>query len=100
MFANLYSLTKSGEDNIDKVNREGYINMWAMSKKRNTGSTLVKKATEAVVEDDTDEVVLETEITNKPALKLYENLGFVRDKRLFRYYLNGVDASRLKLWLR
>ena len=60
----------------------------------------VKKAIEAMVEDDADEVVLETEITNKPALKLYENLGFVRDKRLFRYYLNGVDASRLKLWLR
>ena len=46
------------------------------------------------------QVVLETEITNLPALRLYENLGFVRDKRLFRYYLNGVDALRLKLWLR
>lgn len=46
------------------------------------------------------QVVLETEITNKAALKLYEKLGFVRDKRLFRYYLNGVDALRLKLWLR
>lgn len=53
-----------------------------------------------MVEGDCDEVVLETEITNKSALKLYENLGFVRDKRLFRYYLNGVDALRLKLWLR
>ena len=49
---------------------------------------------------DSLQVVLETEITNKPALRLYENLGFVRDKRLFRYYLNGVDALRLKLWLR
>ena len=39
-------------------------------------------------------------MTNKAALKLYENLGFVRDKRLLRYYLNGVDAWRLKLWLR
>ena len=38
--------------------------------KRNTGSTLAKKATEAVVEDDGDKVVLETEITNKPALEL------------------------------
>lgn len=46
------------------------------------------------------QIVLETEITNESALKLYENLGFVRDKRLFRYYLNGVDALRLKLWLR
>lgn len=53
-----------------------------------------------MVADGADEVVLETEITNEPALRLYENLGFVRDKRLFRYYLNGVDALRLKLWLR
>ena len=45
-------------------------------------------------------VVLETEVTNKGALRLYENLGFVRDKRLFRYYLNGVEAFRLKLWLK
>ena len=46
------------------------------------------------------QVVLETEVSNTGALRLYENLGFVRDKRLFRYYLNGVDALRLKLWLR
>ncbi|ERE92630.1 N-alpha-acetyltransferase 30, NatC catalytic subunit-like protein [Cricetulus griseus] len=65
-----------------------------------TCTNLVKKAIYAMVEGDCDEVVLETEITNKSALKLYENLGFVRDKRLFRYYLNGVDALRLKLWLR
>ena len=86
-----------------KVTKRGYIAMLAVDsnyRKRKIGSTLVKKAIEAMVEDEADEVVLETEITNKPALKLYENLGFVRDKRLFRYYLNGVDASRLKLWLR
>ena len=45
-----------------------------------------------------DEVILETEITNKGALRLYEKLGFARDKRLSKYYLNGVDAYRLKLW--
>jgi len=86
-----------------KISRRGYIAMLAVDqgfRKRRIGSTLVKKAIEAMIADDADEVVLETEITNKPALKLYENLGFVRDKRLFRYYLNGVDASRLKLWLR
>ena len=111
---NLCFLAMSGEDNCvgaivckldlhKKVARRGYIAMLAVDsnyRKRSIGSTLVKKAIEAMVEDDADEVVLETEITNKPALKLYENLGFVRDKRLFRYYLNGVDASRLKLWLR
>ena len=45
------------------------------------------KAIAAMVADGADEVVLETEITNEPALGLYENLGFVRDKRLFQYYL-------------
>uniref|UniRef100_T1IML4 N-terminal methionine N(alpha)-acetyltransferase NatC n=1 Tax=Strigamia maritima TaxID=126957 RepID=T1IML4_STRMM len=83
--------------------RRGYIAMLAVDenyRKRKIGSNLVLKAIRAMVADNADEVVLETEITNKPALRLYENLGFVRDKRLFRYYLNGVDALRLKLWLR
>lgn len=63
------------------------------------GSNLVTLAIKAMIEHNADEVVLETEITNKSALNLYENLGFVRDKRLYRYYLNGVEAFRLKLWL-
>lgn len=45
-------------------------------------------------EDGCDEVVLETEVTNKGSLALYERLGFIKDKRLCRYYLNGVDAFR------
>jgi peptide alpha-N-acetyltransferase len=112
-----------------KVYKRGYIAMLAVDprfRKRKIGSTLVRKAIEEMTAQDADEVVLETEITNRPALRLYENLGFVRDKRLFRYYLNGVcidiidlgrctwpgsetkimfltlqvDALRLKLWLR
>uniref|UniRef100_A0A1B6LAQ0 N-terminal methionine N(alpha)-acetyltransferase NatC n=1 Tax=Graphocephala atropunctata TaxID=36148 RepID=A0A1B6LAQ0_9HEMI len=86
-----------------KVVKRGYIAMLAVDekyRKKKIGSNLVLKAIRAMVADDADEVVLETEITNRPALRLYENLGFVRDKRLFRYYLNGVDALRLKLWLR
>ncbi|XP_065347820.1 N-alpha-acetyltransferase 30-like [Cloeon dipterum] len=86
-----------------KILKRGYIAMLAVDekhRKKRIGSNLVLKAIRAMIADDADEVVLETEITNKPALRLYENLGFVRDKRLFRYYLNGVDALRLKLWLR
>ncbi|GLV37117.1 N(alpha)-acetyltransferase 30 A [Carabus blaptoides fortunei] len=86
-----------------KVIRRGYIAMLAVDekfRKRSIGSTLVRRAIEEMIAGDADEVVLETEVTNKPALRLYEALGFVRDKRLFRYYLNGVDALRLKLWLR
>lgn len=43
------------------------------------------------------QVTLEAEVTNLGALALYGNLGFIRAKRLHRYYLNGVDAYRLKL---
>ncbi len=46
------------------------------------------------------QIVLETEENNTAALALYERLGFVRDKRLHKYYLNGHDAYRLKLWLK
>lgn len=80
----------------------GYIAMLAVDKdyrKRGIGSELVSKAINSMKEKGCDEVVLETEITNKGALALYQNLGFVKDKRLCRYYLNGVDAFRLKVWL-
>lgn len=43
------------------------------------------------------QVVLETEFDNAAALSLYESLGFIREKRLFRFYLNGKDAFRLVL---
>lgn len=83
--------------------RRGYIAMLAVEKeyrRHKIGTNLVVRAISAMIEDSCDEVVLETEVSNTAALRLYENLGFVRDKRLFRYYLNGVDALRLKLWLR
>lgn len=86
-----------------KITRRGYIAMLAVDKsvrRKKIGTSLVKMAIETMNNEGCDEVVLETEVTNQSALKLYENLGFVRDKRLFRYYLNGVDALRLKLWLR
>jgi len=86
-----------------KGTRRGYIAMLAVDerwRRLKIGTRLVSRAIETMVEMGCDEVVLETEVTNQSALRLYENLGFSRDKRLFRYYLNGVDAFRLKLWLR
>ena len=41
--------------------------------------------------------MLETEFDNVAALSLYESLGFIREKRLYRFYLNGKDAFRLVL---
>ncbi|KAK9832039.1 hypothetical protein WJX81_000834 [Elliptochloris bilobata] len=63
------------------------------------GTELVRRAIQETVAGGADEVVLEAEVTNRGALALYEGLGFLRDKRLLRYYLNGADAFRLKLML-
>ena len=49
------------------------------------GTELVKRCVQQMVADQADEVVLEAEITNRGALALYENLGFIRDKRLLRW---------------
>jgi peptide alpha-N-acetyltransferase len=67
---------------------------------RGIASKLVKTAIEAMTARDADEVVLETEVTNTASLKLYERLGFIRSKRLHRYYLNGNAAFRLMLYLK
>ncbi|KAJ3010862.1 UNVERIFIED_CONTAM: N-alpha-acetyltransferase 30 [Siphonaria sp. JEL0065] len=83
--------------------KRGYLAMLAVKteyRKRGIGSKLIQRAIQGMIEEDADEVVLETEITNKSAQSLYENLGFIRDKRLARYYLNGNDAFRLKLLLK
>ena len=63
------------------------------------GSSLVSHAIDALKEAKCKEIVLETETTNTASLKLYEGLGFCRDERLIKYYLNGVDAFRLKRWI-
>ena len=46
------------------------------------------------------QIALETEVDNVPSLRIYENLGFLRTKRLHRYYLNGNTAFRLVLYLK
>lgn len=104
--------------------RRGYVGMLAVDsafRKRGIGSTLVRMSIEQMREMGCDEVrfssapappvacapaganirtqvVLEAEESNKGALALYLNLGFIKSKRLLRYYLNGSDAFRLKLW--
>ncbi|KAJ3671805.1 hypothetical protein LUZ60_007884 [Juncus effusus] len=78
----------------------GYIAMLVVIKPyrgKGIASELVTRAIRVMMESGCDEVTLEAEVTNKGALALYGRLGFVRAKRLYRYYLNGVDAFRLKL---
>jgi len=77
----------------------GYIAMLAVEKElrgRKIGSTLVQLCLDRMRELGADECVLETEVTNLGALGLYRSMGFVKEKRLHKYYLNGNDAFRLK----
>jgi peptide alpha-N-acetyltransferase len=81
----------------------GYIAMLAVQEPyrgRGIASKLVSMAIDAMAARDADEIVLETEITNTASLKLYERLGFLRSKKLHRYYLNGNAAYRLILYLK
>ncbi|PNT71642.1 hypothetical protein BRADI_2g32930v3 [Brachypodium distachyon] len=64
---------------------------------RSSATELVTRSIRVMMESGCEEVTLEAEVTNKGALALYGRLGFIRAKRLYRYYLNGVDAFRLKL---
>lgn len=86
-----------------KISNRGYIAMLAINKeyrRKKLASKLVLMSIREMIRRGCDEIVLEAEVTNDAALHLYENLGFLREKRLYRYYLNGVDAYRLKLWLK
>lgn len=81
----------------------GYIAMLAVSapyRGRGVATVLVKTAIDAMAQRHADEIVLETEETNMPAMRLYERLGFLRSKKLHRYYLNGNSAYRLVLPLK
>ncbi|KZF21814.1 putative GNAT family acetyltransferase [Xylona heveae TC161] len=81
----------------------GYIAMLAVREEyrgQGIATKLVRMAIDRMIELKADEIALETEITNKAAMKLYEGLGFLRSKRLHRYYLNGNTAFRLVLYLK
>ena len=80
----------------------GYIAMLTVSeayRKRGIGSKLAVMGIERMTKAGCEEIVLETEKTNTGAIFLYEKLGFVKEDRFMRYYLNGGDAFRLRLVL-
>ncbi|KAH9969395.1 acyl-CoA N-acyltransferase, partial [Lactifluus volemus] len=78
----------------------GYIAMLSVDKgyrKRGIASALVRHSISVMQANGAQEIALETEYDNAPALALYTSLGFVPEKRLHRFYLNGKDAFRLVL---
>ncbi|KAL9586125.1 MAG: hypothetical protein Q9212_001106 [Teloschistes hypoglaucus] len=81
----------------------GYIAMLAVKKEyrgKGIATRLVRMAIDIMIDRDADEIALETEVTNTAAMKLYERLGFLRSKRLHRYYLNGNSAFRFVLFVK
>jgi N-alpha-acetyltransferase 30 len=81
---------------------QGYIAMLTVSdshRKRGIGSKLAQEGIRRMKEAGCSEIVLETEVSNLGALALYNKLGFVREERLARYYLNNGDAFRLKYYI-
>jgi peptide alpha-N-acetyltransferase len=82
------------------VRLRGYIGMLAVKKERRghgIAKNLVRSSIDDMIQKGCDEIMLETEVVNKPAIALYEHMGFIRSKRLYRYYLNHHDAYRLIL---
>ncbi|SMN20363.1 similar to Saccharomyces cerevisiae YPR051W MAK3 Catalytic subunit of N-terminal acetyltransferase of the NatC type [Maudiozyma saulgeensis] len=78
----------------------GYIGMLAVQKEfrgQGIAKKLVGLAIDKMISNGCDEIMLETEVENMAALNLYERLGFIRMKRMFRYYLNEGDAFKLIL---
>ena len=81
----------------------GYIAMLAVAKAhrgKGIATALVLQAIEAMQRAGAHEIALEAEESNGSAIRLYQRLGFLRSKKLHRYYLNGSSAYRLILPLR
>jgi len=98
----LVGVVISKADNHRGKRLRGYIAMLAVDsnfRKRRIGTNLVCLTIKGMEIMKCDECVLEALINNYGALRLYGSLGFVRAKRLPKYYLNGLDAYRLKLYL-
>lgn len=65
---------------------EGYRRMGIATK-------LMEEAMRAMRESyRCSETYLEVRVSNEPAIRLYEKLGFVKVDRIMRYYMDGEDA--------
>jgi peptide alpha-N-acetyltransferase len=88
-------------DNSSRL--RGYIAMLAVDpniRRIGLGRKLVHQNIEDMKKLGAEEIMLETEITNSAALRLYESFGFLKEKRLQSYYLNNNDAYKLKLFIK
>jgi ribosomal-protein-alanine N-acetyltransferase len=69
-------------------------------RRQGLATQLIQEATKALAtEYNAKEVILEVRITNLPAIKLYEKLGFQRIRTLSAYYRNGESAQLMAIKL-
>lgn len=95
----------TGQPSPGKVScdKSGYIGMLAVDntqRKKGIGTNLVCQVIRKMRDlHGCSNIMLETEVTNQGAMRLYERLGFIREELLKNYYLNWNDAYRLRLWV-
>lgn len=93
----------NNNNNNSSSSYSGYIGMLAVEKshrRSGVGTSLVQHAIQRMKQMGCQSIRLETEVSNKGAINLYENrFGFIREELLKKYYLNWGDAYRLRLWL-
>jgi ribosomal protein S18 acetylase RimI-like enzyme len=63
------------------------------------GSLLMEVTIKFLREKGYKKVTMETGINNQAAINLYISKGFIVDKILEKYYINGMDAKHLMLML-
>ncbi|KAL0215506.1 hypothetical protein P9112_007690 [Eukaryota sp. TZLM1-RC] len=81
----------------------GYIGMVATHpdhRGKGYGKQLVEVLLQRFIDDGLCQVCLETEVSNTASIRLYKNLGFVKDMFLPKYYMNGNDAYKMRLVLK
>lgn len=78
----------------------GYIAMLAVQEKwrgKGIAKSLISRQVDVFRKRGADEIVLEAESSNLAAINLYESQGFIRTRRMHRYYFVMQDAYRLVL---
>ncbi len=67
-------------------------------RRKGVGTALIKGVIKNLA-DKVDGFYLEVRVSNKPAINLYEKMGFEITKRISKYYMDGEDAYLMTKWV-